>query len=159
MGYIYTDDAGWIDLPHSMEAARWSSIAPDALVILGDWEIEANQWFGGKSNPKQKGVGSSAWSPEDLRSNAQRAEFGDGLDDEVPLSEQLQAYFTKLGARDPTDAPDWDELPATEQEHEQNWRDECEKRQQEFDKRMERVNEGPVRFHWEHRPPGGWGAG
>jgi RHS repeat-associated protein len=125
--YIYTTKAGWMDIPHFMEAASFAYGIPVPLVKLGGWWVELSQLLHGEVWPEDRGVGSSAFTYEDLPSNSQGAAFGAALRHkagEVSLSFLIAEYFTGLGATAPTNAPNWKEMPKTEEDYEESWQEE-----------------------------------
>lgn len=128
--YIYTRKAGWIDLNHFLSAATSSStIISDTGVDLFGKLVEVTQ----AGNWLKKDVQKSGFSYEDLVSNHLGIKFGSGIymssgyngawnqiksyfSNDVhyyPLSEQLELYFKALGADDPKNAPNYNELPNT----------------------------------------------
>jgi RHS repeat-associated protein len=118
--YIYTTERGWIDTAHFLEAARYSSYLDDWIVIAGGFMVEVSQSTGDRDEP---GTYSSSFTPEDLTSNNQGRQFGDGMYNNRKFSQQLREYFEGIGATTPTSAPDWMTLPRNEHEWEKRcWR-------------------------------------
>jgi RHS repeat-associated protein len=121
--YIYTEQEGWIDLGHFTEAARYGvHYTAGGVEFFGDlveYQQGASGWYSSRH-----GLGSSAFSPEDYASNRQGALFGNNVAaDGRKLSEQLLGWFGQLQATDPTAARDYNQLPRSEAEWEQEWQD------------------------------------
>jgi hypothetical protein len=72
--------------------------------------------------PWIEGTGSSAFTSEDLPSDWEGSVFGAFLNDEEPLSKQIEREFKALGACKAPDS-EWDKLPFDEPEHEKKWND------------------------------------
>ena len=126
--YIYTKERGWIDTGHFLEAASWSKGATGDLgVIAGGYYVEISQWINGLFTPWRTGVGSSAFTEEDLPSNEEGSVFGTAYEDicDCPnapkLSEALRDHLNGLGVLPPEAAPGYNNLPNNEAEHESRW--------------------------------------
>lgn len=141
--YIYTEKGGWIDMVHFLfyaskaynyktqkeakqqEIKRMSStpgsygatyipnselanIDPVAEAIQDGYNQEGTDRFAAKY---------SAYSYEDLPTDKFGADFGANYFDpksKLTFSEQLQNYMTGLGATDPKNAPNYNQLPQVE---------------------------------------------
>lgn len=103
--YIYTSDAGWLDMRHFFAASDKTSsgLSVEATLSLGEL-VEQYQDY------KKQG---SAWSYEDLQSNLQGANFGeefDGLEGE-DFYKALENRLNELGAGTIEDAPNKNDIP------------------------------------------------
>lgn len=96
--YVYTEIRGWIDFKHFFAAANQAASAGEVLT---------NTLGVGAEIVQSMMRSTSAFSYEDLTSNAAGADFGDDvLDaDGAPLSEQVTAYINGLKPTAPTAAP------------------------------------------------------
>ncbi|HUG94469.1 MAG TPA: RHS repeat-associated core domain-containing protein, partial [Planctomycetaceae bacterium] len=119
--YLYTEEKGWIDLGHFFEAARYARWLPDTWVAWGGLAVELYQSFLGITQPRLPGAGSSAFSPEDLPSNALGIDFGSSLRMDQPLSTQLRAFMTPLNPTPPEQGWGFPFLPLTERHWEIMW--------------------------------------
>lgn len=135
-GYIYTEEKGWIDVAHFTEAARYSKSIGSGATEAGGYLVEVQQGM----MPGTRGGGSSSFTPEDLPSNGAGAAFGCEFNQDEKLSDQLRKYFNKLGAKKPTDAPDYNDLPANEDEWEEQWKANHEREQKERIRLQNRAN-------------------
>lgn len=108
--YVYTNKKGWIDAKHFIAAANTAaSIVGEVGTNVSGLVVELKQTVTGSD---------SAFSYEDLGSNAAGADFGDDVFDPngAPLSEQVQNYFDNtLGATQPQFAPNYNAIPEREQ--------------------------------------------
>jgi hypothetical protein len=79
------------------------------------------------TRPLTPGMGSSAFTEEDIPSNYWGTQFGDQLDENgPPLSEQLDDFVTDYMNNgsipwNPLDVPGFSSLPLSEQDHEQQY--------------------------------------
>jgi RHS repeat-associated protein len=114
--YLYTEDVGWIDLRHFIEAAGYSLKYGKRTTILGGYVQECGQFVTFKS--VDLGNASSAFTYEDLPSNKQGAIFGQRLGFKLhpgsPVSEQLRSFLEGLSPRAPEKAPHFYRLFETE---------------------------------------------
>jgi RHS repeat-associated protein len=122
--YIYTEKWGWIDMKHFLSAAGAASFyIGDFLGLSNDDELRGHAF--NYANALGYGVelaqfltgNRSAFSYEDLPSNAAGAKFGAfGYDpnSDLSLGEQVVNWLKNEGAiDDSTKAPSYDLLPAT----------------------------------------------
>ena len=123
--YIYTQEWGWIDMQHFLSAAGTASFyIGDFLGFSNDYELRghaqnyANALGYGVELAQFLTGNRSAFSYEDLPSNAAGAEFGAyGYDpnSELSLGEQIGNWLNDeaKAVDDPTQAPNYNLLPAT----------------------------------------------
>ena len=121
--YIYTDTWGWIDMQHFLAAAGTASFyIGSSQDYSQDYEVRFNaetyaNTLGYALELGQFLTGNrSAFSYEDLPSNAAGANFGAYVYDpnsELSLGEQVGNWLNAAGAKDPTQAPNFNLLPAT----------------------------------------------
>jgi len=126
--YIYTQNRGWIDLNHFLGTAHYPR-TPDWIPITAGWGTEIGQFLLGNTVGWFKdGLGSSAFTSEDLPSNQAGRDFsmllniachGGGM----KASEIIDKFFQRNNATRPEDAPDWNQLPGNETKHEQEFRE------------------------------------
>jgi RHS repeat-associated protein len=109
--YLYTEKYGWIDLRHFGRAAEEASEHESVLTELGGLMREIDQWFAEADGDYQ-----SAFSPEDLPSNAAGAEFGDDYIGKYDsAAEAFSAWLENVGGRDDNDPrADRNRLPAAD---------------------------------------------
>lgn len=110
--YVYTKDAGWIDMVHFLyyagvarEAKMNGSATPMEDSITKGFHQEKWDVFNAEH---------SAYSYEDLPSDKVGADFGANVFDPkspMTLSSQIIVYLKKLGAANPKDAPNYNIMP------------------------------------------------
>ncbi|MFW6302924.1 MAG: RHS repeat domain-containing protein [Bacteroidales bacterium] len=114
--YIYTETGGWIDMTHFMfyagkayEYKLKGAKKPVNMAIKDGYYQETSDWVAAPH---------SAFSYEDLPSDKFGADFAANYfdaDSELTFAEQLQSYLdNELGATEPENAPNFDELPKTD---------------------------------------------
>jgi hypothetical protein len=144
--YIYAPDVPgkWLDIPHFLKAAEFAirflnkgatPMGSYGAVVVGGYAQELRQLIAGilysylsaKWDKTLESLGmwrtdeSSAFTPEDLPSNAMGAFFGATkcqCKGAKNLSDQLDDFLNDLGADDPANAPNWNDLPGSESEWE-----------------------------------------
>lgn len=102
--YVYTEERGWVDFKHFFAAANQAASVGEVATNALGLAVEVVQTI--TQNP-------SAFSYEDLPSNAAGADFGDDVFDPngAPLSEQVASYVNGLKPTAPTAAPNFAALP------------------------------------------------
>jgi len=133
--YIYTCKYRWIDTLHFFNSALPPALAGGdglpgdlgaGLSLAGGLGVEVLQSFG-YLTPWWPGIGSSAFTSEDLPSDLWGTAFGQGLGNgyrqRMSLEQQILDYFTKTlgGVCDPEKAPGFKSLPEDELEHQRQW--------------------------------------
>jgi RHS repeat-associated protein len=88
--YFYTDKYGWVDLRHFAELADYGNTVSDLGARACGYANELLQWRDGSP---------SAFSYEDLPSNAAGAAFGSSLDSRKAISAQFAEWLRNVGAR------------------------------------------------------------
>ena len=140
--YIYTENGGWLDMSHFMfyagkaygykekkeegqkEMEKHSSGRAGARArnkAAVDPVAEAVQDGYNQETSDQIFAPQSAYSYEDLPTDRLGAEFGANFFDpnsSLTLGEQLNSYLNKLGATNPQNAPNFNDLPENEPEDE-----------------------------------------
>jgi len=142
--YIYTTKGGWLDMSHFMFYAgraynykvqkeqainslsgpnyaclpevrhsleQQANMNPVSEAVQDGYHQELSDFFVAKQ---------SAYSYEDLPSDKLGAFFGANVFDpnsELTFSEQLTNFLVKLGATNPENAPNFNQLPTTESDH------------------------------------------
>ncbi|MCP9235493.1 hypothetical protein NMA52_06005 [Lewinella sp. JB7] len=116
--YIYTKKGGWVDMAHFMfyagKAHQYKADGhenPVGEAVQDGYAQEASDsWV----------AGHSAYSYEDLPSDKFGADFATNYfdpDSDATLGEQILSYLNEvLGATDPENAPNYDQLPETDGE-------------------------------------------
>lgn len=102
--YVYTEEKGWIDFKHFFAAANQAASVGEAVTDALGVGMELFQTVTGST---------SAFSYEDLPSNATGADFGDDVFDPngAPLSQQVASYVNGLRPTVPTAAPNYGSVP------------------------------------------------
>jgi hypothetical protein len=97
--YFYTDTYGWVDVRHFGAAAslgsRYGNVITEALGLANEAAQYCTEW----GNDYR-----SAFSPEDVPSNAAGARFGDDfINPFTPLSSSFDKWLNSVGGRPITD--------------------------------------------------------
>lgn len=132
--YIYTTKGGWIDMVHFLFYAgraygyKQDQIQAQAEVAASGGSVSLKMLGESRMNPVGESLqdgylqeasdvtfaGHSAYSYEDLPSDKFGAEFGANYFDpksKLTFGDQLGNYMNSLGATDPKNAPNYNELP------------------------------------------------
>lgn len=110
--YIYTEKGGWIDMVHFLFYAgrAYQNKEKGNENPIGD-AVQEGYW-------QERVDGThSAYSYEDLPSDKFGADFGGRAFDSSlnkSLGEQIEDYINTLGPTDPKNAPNWSEVPDTD---------------------------------------------
>lgn len=124
--YVYSRDREWIDMGHFLSMARIGAKYPERRVeaIVASLLYEEFSRQAGNLFPEWPGMGSSAYTPEDMKSNGMgfAFAFGSKLVSNIPLSEQLRKFFDDINATDPSFAWNYELLPRDEEVWETAWR-------------------------------------
>ncbi|MCV2886484.1 RHS repeat-associated core domain-containing protein [Aestuariibacter sp. AA17] len=109
--YLFTDNFGWVDLRHFGAAAELSYGVGSVTAEIMGLGVEIVQYLN-----ESEGDYRSAFSQEDLPSNAAGAMFGDDyLSGAKGISSSLNSFLDDVGARDPSDpVAGTANLPATD---------------------------------------------
>lgn len=101
--YVYTKESGWLDMKHFFAAANTAAGAGEAVTNAAGLFVELQQTVRNDE---------SAFSYEDVGSNAAGANFGDDVCDPAQgLTGQLNEYLNSLNPTDPSAAPNWPNVP------------------------------------------------
>lgn len=148
--YVYTDSYGWIDMGHFLTMARLGRRYPTKTKVIESFGEAYEDYTEkvGKEDRTRPGFGSSANTPEDLISNRLGANFGAGLRNDVPLSQQLQEFFDRSGAQPKAKAWNYWFLPLHEGVWEQCWQRNPEKAMRKIEIIMDRDHP-----FWKKFPP------
>ncbi len=116
MRYVYTEQAGWVDMRHFFYFAEKSYTYGNAIAMTGGYMSEFYQWMGLDIDSMTLGLGSnpSAFSYEDLTSDALGVAFGHMLSEqsgEYSFEELLTKFLDSLGATNPEEAYNYNEIP------------------------------------------------
>ena len=108
--YIYTKKGGWLDMVHFMYYAGLANDKKATGCKCPVGEAVQDGYWQEYFDPEY-----SRYSYEDLPTDKFGAEFGAIYFDpnsSMTLGEQIRQYLeTKLGATDPSNAPNWDKMP------------------------------------------------
>jgi RHS repeat-associated protein len=123
--YVYTAKKGWIDMGHFVFWAGYAhNHKQSAPPRMSDEDAAKAAVAAVKSaSYQQEGVGSllgtrSGYSYEDLPSNLLGAKFGAEVFDpksSMSLGDQISKYMERFDPRDPSESPNWKDVPSTEQ--------------------------------------------
>lgn len=149
--YIYTEEAEWVDIGHFLTSARAALDNQSAVVYWGGilWEVYSQ--YAGEQDPGEPGMGSSAFTLEDVPSNTLGIWFGSHLQEGKNLSCQLEDFFKTLRATNPKDAWNYCFLPRDEHEWERCWQNYPGKDNRAM--RGARIVLDPNHPYWKKHPP------
>ncbi|OGI83523.1 hypothetical protein A2997_00260 [Candidatus Nomurabacteria bacterium RIFCSPLOWO2_01_FULL_36_10b] len=106
--YVYTKERGWIDFKHFTKAAHETNKIGLPATLLGGFVVEIGQAY--DKDP-------SGFSYEDLPSNSAGALFGLHFNNFTKyksqnnsISNELKNYLNKIGATNPENAPNYEDL-------------------------------------------------
>jgi len=119
--YVYTTKAGWVDMRHFFYFADKSYEYGGPISVFGAYGSEAYQWLGVEIDKANGGIdfhlggNPSAFSYEDITSDRLGIMFGQFAKEmegeNYSFEELLNNFFTSLGATDPENANNYEDIP------------------------------------------------